>query len=170
MVSLVTLSMNSLPAAIPWSLIILSRILPLNAPMLFSSIVPCLSTPFLTITYALLGHSGALQTSQLRQHVALYSRLRPSGKRVLNMSFTLTHFIPFSFTIFGVFPLYFIVCNILNTSLNGMFLSLCVNKNPPDMWSCIPPIIAPPNLGERMFSWTFIKISASAFASSPCKR
>ena len=38
----------------------------------------------------------------------------------------------------------------------------------PEMWSWIPPMIGPPKRGERMFSWTAIRIAASARASSVC--
>ena len=41
-----------------------------------------------------------------------------------------------------------------------------VRKYEPEMWSWIPPMMGPPYLGDRMFSWTCMMMRASALASS----
>ena len=75
------------------------------------------------------------------------------------MSFPVTYLFPFSVKTLGSLPSNPVAAKICEASSIGIFLSLFVSKKPPDMMSCIPPIIAPPNLGDKMFSCTFINMS-----------
>ena len=135
--------------------------------MLFSSIVPCFKTPFFTITYALFLQFLPSHTSQLKHVLDLYSRFKSSGSSALNMSFPVRYFLPFSDLTSGIFRTKPIADTICHASSSGISRSLYVKMKHPEMWSCIPPILAPPSRGDSMFSCTFISISASAFASSP---
>ncbi len=56
----------------------------------------------------------------------------------------------------------------MTVSSRENFESRCVSRNDPVMWSWMPPMTGPPNLGDRMCSWTLIRIFASALASSLC--
>ena len=54
----------------------------------------------------------------------------------------------------------------MENSAGVSWVSSLVSMNAPVMKSLMPPIIGPPYLGERIWSWTRMSISASDLDSS----
>ena len=150
------------------SFINLSMITLLKAPTAFSSIEPFSSTPSLISTYASFSQSTPLQVSHCSHISALNSRLRPFGSIWLKICF------PFQYGFPSCFPAGSGNSHISDFARSSsasslLILSLLfVSRKRPEIWSWIPPMIGPPNLGEMIFSRIFINIFASARASSVC--
>jgi len=136
--------------------------------MALSSMVPISSLPSRILTYASYWHPSFSHLGHFWQMCALNWMLRSFGRMVENRSFPAQYSLPPSTVGSGslLFPILERMDRVCALSKRGF---MYVNWNMPVMWSWMAPMIGPPNLGDRMCSCTFIRMCASALASSLCR-